>query len=295
MRLVTTALTLALATALPPPAPDLRPEAVAAWDQYVALTEARIARELDDRGRFLVHERLGQAGGDWRARARRGEVVLRRHETRGPDGRDIDVPDARIHHWVGVAFFPGVALDDLLRLLQTRWTERWSPDVVEARLVWQAGNEARTFLRLRQRSVITVTYDTEHLVRYDRLDASHAVSRSTAIRIAQIADAGTPRERALPPGQDHGFLWRLNAYWRYDVVDGGLLVELESLTLSREVPWLLVPVAEPIVRRLSRDSVTRTLSSLRDRARAILTEEAQRVGRPLSSAPREPHRSSTSR
>jgi hypothetical protein len=276
MRLATTALALALVSAPSAGAPDLRPAAVAAWDRYVGLTEARIASEVADRGRFLVHERLGPEAGDWRARVSRGEVVLRRHHTRSADGGDIDVPDARLHHWVGVAFFPDVSLDDLLRLLQTRWTERWSPDVVEARLVGHVGDDAHTFLRLRQRSIITVTYDTEHLVRYERLDARHAVSRSTATRIAQIADAGTPRERALPPGEDHGFLWRLNAYWRYEAVEGGVLVEMESLTLSRAVPWVLVPVAEPIVRRLSRDSVTRTLSALRDRTRAILREESGR-------------------
>lgn len=279
MRLATIALALVVTSPPTGGAPELRPEALAAWDRYVALTEARIAAELPDRARFLLHERLGPAAGDWRARVARGEVVLRRHRTLDEHGVEIDVPGARIHHWVGVAFFPNVSLDDLLRLLQTRWTERWSPDVVEARLVGRVGDEAHTFLRLRQRSVFTVTYDTEHRVRYDRLDPTHAASRSTATRIAQIADAGTPRERAVPPGEDHGFLWRLNAYWRYEAVEGGLLVELESLTLSREVPWLLVPVAEPIVRRLSRDSVTRTLSSLRDRSRAILDEEAGRTNR----------------
>ncbi len=41
-------------------------------------------------------------------------------------------------------------------------------------------------------------------------------------------------KREKPEGKDRGFLWRLNSYWRYQQVDGGVLVECESLTLSRE-------------------------------------------------------------
>jgi hypothetical protein len=61
-----------------------------------------------------------------------------------------------------------------------------------------------------------VTYNTEHSVEYRRLGGRRATSRAVATRIAELADAGTPAEREKGPGQDHGFLWRLNAYWRYE-------------------------------------------------------------------------------
>ena len=167
-----------------------------------------------------------------------------------------------------------MTLDTLLDLLEHRPTERWSPDVVSARLVGKRGEVAHTFLRLREKNIVTVTYDTEHEVRFVREDATHASSRSRSIRIAQIADADTPRERALPVGNDSGYLWRLNAYWRYEQVDGGVLVELESLTLSRDVPLLLAPIANPIIGRTSRQSVTRTLVSLRDRLKVLAASAA---------------------
>ena len=72
-----------------------------------------------------------------------------------------------------------------------------------------------------------------------------ASARSVAIRIEEIG------------GADHGFLWRLNSYWRYQQRDGGVLVELESLTLSRDVPSLLWPIASPLVRRVARESMVR--------------------------------------
>ena len=58
---------------------------------------------------------------------------------------------------------------------------------------------------------------------------------------------------------DNGFLWRLNAYWRYEAWNGGVLVECESVSLSRPVPLLLRPMAGPIVDRIARESLEGTL------------------------------------
>jgi hypothetical protein len=44
-----------------------------------------------------------------------------------------------------------------------------------------------------------------------------------------------------------------------------VIVELESLTLSRGVPWGTGAVVRPLVDRVARESVTRTLVSLRAR------------------------------
>ena len=41
------------------------------------------------------------------------------------------------------------------------------------------------------------------------------------------------------------------------------MVELESLTLSRDMPSLLRPIAAPLVRRIARESMVRTLEALR--------------------------------
>ena len=80
-----------------------------------------------------------------------------------------------------------------------------------------------------------------------------------------IENAGTPQERALPEGNDSGYMWRLNSYWRYKQLDDGVLVEIESLTLSRSLPMLVGPLIRPIVTSTARESMTRTLSSVRAR------------------------------
>ena len=118
-------------------------------------------------------------------------------------------------------------------------------------------------MRVERDSLVDVTYEIEHAVQYSRHPAGHVTSRSASRRIVELDDPGTPTERRLPEGDDSGFLWRLNAYWRYVPVEGGVLVECESLALSRSVPSLLRPVVAPIIDKVSRESLENTLNALR--------------------------------
>ena len=50
------------------------------------------------------------------------------------------------------------------------------------------------------------------------------------------------------------------------VLDGapdGVLIECESVSLSRSVPWVARPIVGPIANRIARESLERTLRSLR--------------------------------
>jgi putative flippase GtrA len=234
----------------------LTPATVAAWDEYVRQTEKRIAAaEPSPAG--------SKAGVDEWKRLRTGEpVIFSRVTTRG-DGSAIEVPDGAVHHWVGRVFLPGVTLDALLSELQAPTSRKWAPGEVESiRVVPDGSGGLRVFIRLKRSSVVDVTYETEHAVRYSRHSAGHATSRSVSRRIQQVVDPG-PGEHLRPAGDDHGFLWRLNAYWRYTAVEGGVLVECESLALSRGVPALLRTVASPLITRVSRESLAGTLRALR--------------------------------
>jgi hypothetical protein len=119
------------------------------------------------------------------------------------------------------------------------------------------------FLRVRRTRIVTVVYDTEHDVTFHVLGPTRATSTSIATRIAEIEDPGTPDERALTPGDDHGYLWRLNAYWRYEQVQGGVIAECESISLSRSVPFLLRAVASPLITGTARSALEQTLVALR--------------------------------
>jgi len=177
---------------------------------------------------------------------------------------EIDLPGGAVHHWVGQVFLPGVALKDLLAELQAPTSRAWVPaEVRRMRVTADPNGGLRVFMRVQRDSLVDVTYDIEHAVQYRTQAAGHATSRSTSRHIVQIDDPGTPAERGRPEGQDYGFMWRLNAYWRYIPVDGGVLVVCESIALSRSVPLLVRMVAAPMIDRVSRESVENTLGALR--------------------------------
>ncbi len=135
-------------------------------------------------------------------------------------------------------------------------------EVKASRLLDRNGDTLRVFMKLeRDATVMTVTYNTEHAVEYRRY-GTRATSRSISTKIAEVADAGKPTEREKRAGDDHGFLWRLNAYWRFEQVGDGVLIECESVTLSRSVPLLVRPLVGPIANRIARESLERTLRSL---------------------------------
>ena len=242
-------------------AATLQPDTVQAWNAYVAATEGRIGRELSSQRSFLVSD-LSPEASDTRARIRRGEVVIAEMRTTA-GGKTIAVPDGLISHWRGSVFLPGVSLATLLQRLQHP-SERGphQQDVVALRVLARAPDELKLFIRMTRSKVVTVTFDTEHVVDYRRHGATRASSRSVATKIAELDGTGTASEREKRPGEDRGFMWRLNSYWRYEQVDGGVIVELESLTLSRTVPLGLSPVVQPIIDRIARESIDRTLANL---------------------------------
>jgi len=268
VRLWMSALGLALAMLAPQDAPgaELQPRTAASWENYTRLTEQRIEAELGDSRRFLAADFLtGGAPQDSRAVLRNGQVPIRRMNTPDGNGKEIPVPDGMIHHWVGGIFVPGVTLDSLLAWLQDYdQHERFFLEVEDSRLLSRTGPEFRIFYRLRREKVITVFYNTLHTVVYRQQSPQRASSRSFTTRIAELDHAGEPAESEKPVGNDRGFLWRLNSYWRFLEADGGVFVECESVSLSRSIPFGLGWLIKGYVESIPRESLENTLTSIRN-------------------------------
>lgn len=245
----------------------LQPKTAADFARYVAAVEARRARELANNEPFLDVER--QSPGQLprvMAALRRGEIVVTRGAARDQSSNEIEIDGGLINHWRGTVFVPNVKLDHLLKVLQEPQTDRHKQeDVLSSRVVSRDGDSQKVFLRLRRTKFVTVVYDTEYDVDYKRLAPDRALSNSISTKIVEIENAGTPRERALPEGNDRGYMWRLNSYWRYQQAGSGVLVEIESLTLSRDLPPIIGALIRPIVNSTARESMTRTLASVRAR------------------------------
>jgi hypothetical protein len=245
-------------------AASLRPETIAGWNAYVLATEARISRELASANGFLAGDFSPATPLDRRA-ILGGQFGVMKTTTAGQDG-PIDVPEGMVHHWRGIVFIPGASLEEILaRVADPRTEDAAQEDVIAARVIDRGPGSLRLFLRLQRSQLVTVVYNTEHAVRYTRRGGTRASSRSVATRIAEVAEPATPYEWERPPGNDRGFLWRLNSYWRYEQVAGGVLVECESISLSRSVPALVRSAAGAVIDQVARGSMERTLAARRAR------------------------------
>ncbi len=243
---------------------DLRPATNAAFDRYVQLSEQRMQEELQS-GPFVwvdglpVQEREGLS-----ERLKRGEVVTQRLETLDR-GASISVPGGLIHHWMGLVFIPGVSLKQILDLLQgyDDHSRLYAPRVLRSKLIQHDGDDFKVYLRLRETKVVTVVLDTEYDVHYSRLDAARAYSRSCSTSMVEVDNAGKPDESREPAGNDHGFLWRLNSYWRFWERDGGVFVQLEAISLTRDIPAGLGWLVRPFITSIPQESLEFTLQQTR--------------------------------
>jgi hypothetical protein len=246
---------------------SLSPGSVAAWTSYTAANEQRILRELSARGpRFLALD-FAKAAAAERTAVLSGAIDIEPMGAVNVRGEGIEVPAAMVHHWRGAVLIPGAKLEDLLAKLKSGVPDTRQEDVLQSKVISRTPDGMHVYLKLQRTKFVTAVYNTEHLVTFARFDATHASSASTAIKIAELENPNTPAERELPPGQDRGFLWRWNTYWRYEQVPAGVIAECESVSLSRDIPTVIKYLASPLIASTSRESMERTLSGLRERHR----------------------------
>jgi hypothetical protein len=242
-------------------AAELKPQTLAAFDTYVRAVESRLDARVKSE-KFLWAEEDPE-----RLRlVRSGQIAIAPLAGQG----DREVPSGLIHDWVGTVFVAGATLAQALPVVQdydsNKWTHR--PEVLDSKLLARKGNDFHIYLRLMKKKIITVVLNTEHDVHYVPLDATRWYSRSYSTRIAELDNAGKSGERELAPGQGHGFLWRLNSYWRFQQRDGGVYLECQAVSLTRDVPAGLGWLIEPIIRKLPRESLESTLRSTRNAIQA---------------------------
>lgn len=253
------------AYSVPLGAADLEPQTLSAFHHYVQIAESRMDSAPVGSGTFLWVEGLPA---EHRAAAladlRAGKVVIEPlKETDG--GKAIAVSGGLIHDWVGTVFIPGATLDETLALEQdyNNHQDYFRPDVMRSQILRHDGNDYTVLLRFYKKKVISVVLDTVHSVRYSRLDATHAASRSHTTRIQQVENAGQADERLEPEGRDDGILWAMNTYWKFEEKDGGTYVESRSISLTRDVPTGLGWMVGPFISSIPRESLAFTLASTR--------------------------------
>jgi hypothetical protein len=248
------------------PAPaKLHTQTVAAFDRYIHQTEERNDMELKRASALLWIDSLSEAERtEAYAALKRGEVQIHQLSTLD-NGKPIVCPGGMIHHWVGVVFISGAKLDDVLGVLEDydHQSTYYAPDVERSKIESHEDDHFRVFLRFRRHKVITVVLNTEHEVRYFRDAPGRGHSRSSAVRIAEVENPGKGDEREKPPGDDGGYLWRMETWWRLEERDGGVYVQSEVASLTRDIPTGLGWLVGPFVTSIPKETLAFTLGATR--------------------------------
>ena len=233
------------------------PAATAAFNSYVERVEARLDAQHRSASGFLAPVDF--------ARLRRGELIIDQLTS----GAGTELPGALLHDWRGTAFVAGGKAADFERLMKNfnAYPKVYTPQVLTARILLHDGDHFQTTMRVRQKHVLTVVMDTTYDIGFGRLDAQRGSSITRSTKITEIDAPGTARERALGPGEEHGFLWRMNTYWSYEERDGGLYIQIESVSLSRSIPIGLGWAIGPFIESVPRESLEFTLRATSDALR----------------------------
>lgn len=236
---------------------QLKPQTLESFDAYIRDAEAAMEQTLEGSGPFLWSDGIPKIA----QQVRGGRVVAQFWSGRGP----LKVPNGLIHDWIGAAFIPAVNLEETLALIQDydHHQDIYRPEVIASRLVSHQHDDFQIYLRLLKKKIITVVLDTDHDVHYRSLDPTRSLCRSYTTRIAEVEEAGTSKERVLPPDTGYGFLWRLYSYWRFQEREAGVDVECRAISLTRDVPLGLGWMIEPIIQKLPKESLIHTLEATR--------------------------------
>jgi hypothetical protein len=236
---------------------QLEQESLEAFQSYIDRAEAEMQASLDGRAAFLWSD-----GDPSRSRrVRKGDVPAQLWAGDSP----VHVPSGLIHDWIGAAYISRATVAQTLARVQDYKNHKsiYQPEVMDSRLISHDGNDFSIFLRLLKKKIITVVLDTYHDVHYQQVSDDEWFCRSYTTRIAEVDDAGTPREKIYPPDTGYGFMWRLYSYWRFAGEKDGVVVECRAISLTRDIPYGLGFIIEPIIKNLPRESLVNTLRATR--------------------------------
>jgi hypothetical protein len=245
-------------------AAELNPETSAAFDRYIAATEAR----MDDDVRFnhfLVVDRLADSQRrDAYEQLHRSQTYVQELHTQ-QDHHPLSIPNGLIHHWAGVIFIPNATLSQTIAVIEDYENDPniYRPEIRRSKVVEHDGNGSKICLQFVIKPIVTVVLNVYFDVSDTQFGTTRRQATSRSSRIAEVANPGSPNEYERSDGNERGYIWRFNNYWRIEEKDGGVYVQNESVTLSRAVPEVLDWLINPFIKSIPRDIILDLLTDTR--------------------------------
>ena len=236
---------------------DLKPETIEAFDRYIAATEARLESRLHGE-HFLWFDESPEL----RQRLLGGAVVTQPGQGSGI----IAVKNGLIQDQDGAVFVPHTTLKNVLATVQDydRHNEVYKPDIISVKLQSRNGNDFLVHSRVvKAKFFMSDVLDIDNEIHFVPLDARRVFSRAASKRVAEVSNPGKLNEHELPVGQDRGLLWRINGYWSFEEADGGVYITCESITLTRDIPFLMTKLLSPLIHELPAEALRTSLEQTR--------------------------------
>ncbi len=255
---------LTLALTLGPPlqgqfVTKLQPQTVNEFEQYAKSVEAQLGERRQGQKSFLDLEDDPAS----KQKVLAGQFSIREL----PNGQPIAIKDGLIHDWLGAVYIPHASIAQVLDVLRdfNRHKEIY-PEIADSRTIRQSGNNVTGFWRLQRKGIVPVILNVEQDVYYQQISPERWTCRAYARKITEVDTNLFTWGRKFPPGEGHGYLWRLYAYWSLESFNGGVLGECRTLSLSRDIPEGLAWAVGPYVQKTPYESLLSTLQGTRKAA-----------------------------
>jgi hypothetical protein len=224
------------------------------FQDYTAKFEQAVSAPFAATGRIWIDDDHSGKRRDFDA----GRPVVEARQSR-------DYKNASIHHYSGVIRVPDATIEQIRSVMVDygNYSNYFKPSIARGSGTVQPDSTPedehyRTRLFITDSTFgIDAAYDAHYDTHYRRLAPNRWTSRSTTVSIREIEDAKKLDGALYPEGEDHGFLWRSNTYWCARERDGGLDLQVDSVSLSRSAPlglgWLGNRRSHDAVEKMLRD------------------------------------------
>jgi hypothetical protein len=166
---------------------------------------------------------------------------------------------------------PDAKLEDVLSVARdySHYKEFYKPTVVESKLLGTTGACDTYSLLLANKEVVSSTaLDSDYESCYHQVDEQRWYTVVHTTRVQEIRHYGRSDAQELPPDHGNGYIWRVYGLARFEERDGGVYIELEAIVLSREIPFAVRWVVDPIVRRVAKNSMVTSLHQTEEAIRS---------------------------
>lgn len=206
-----------------------------AFDDYIAAFEKGAPARFASSGKLWIDQQC--CGGGHASAYDEGKPVIEPRENK-------DVANGSIHHYSGALRIPAGTIDAIQQVMSDypNYLKYFKGELGSATGVRQPDSTPEDLhyiakLWLVQTTVwMNVNYDTIYDTHYRRLDKNRWAATSKSVSIKEWKDPKNAAAGTYPDGDDHGFLWSTNTYWLVRERDGGLDVEVDSISVSRPIP-----------------------------------------------------------